>query len=133
MRTRPLGFCRYGVRRQLVALTVAYLLALQGLLGALGMATAVAASVSPDPAAIICSTAHETGESHHDGSELPCCGCGPLCSANSGITAGAAPEAASIPLRRSAVATAGWSVRLVDVQPRAFLTPQQARAPPSIA
>jgi hypothetical protein len=136
MRQQPHSIRRHGTRRRIVALALAYLLAVQGLLVAWGTVSAVAASLSPAGVGIICSSSDATGAPHRSNDSdapPPCCACGPLCFSGGAVPLCAVPEATILRVLRPASTLAEWSRRTADVPARTFLSPQQARAPPAMA
>jgi hypothetical protein len=131
MRALPFGIRQIGIRRRLVALMLAYLLALQGGIVAWATVAAVAATVSP-ATSVICSSGHHGDAPHQSDGTLPCCACGPMCVSCASPAAAAAPELAAFMPQRLPVALQ-WSVEPTDALSRAHATHWQARAPPLTA
>jgi hypothetical protein len=122
-----------GLRRRLVALALAYVLALQGLLAAWGTSAAIAATLMPAAAGIICTSADHGSSTDRDHGPSPCCLCGPMCHAGCGPSMGAAPVNAVTVLRPRPAASIVWMAPRVGDPQRILLSPWQARAPPAMA
>jgi hypothetical protein len=122
-----------GLRRRLVALAFAYLLALQGLVAAWGTSAAIAATLTPAAAGIICTSADHGSSTDRDNGPSPCCLCGPMCHTGWGSSVGAAPATAVTVLRLPIAAGIVWMAPRVGDPQRILLSPWQARAPPAMA
>lgn len=120
-----------NIRRRIVALGVAYLLALQGLLVAWGAVAAIAHAQSELPS-ILCTAAGEPGSGSRSGDEPACCLCGPLCAHGGGTVVSTPAQTEVTTIQRPCVA-ADWSIRPFDVALQNSTGPCQARAPPVTA
>lgn len=130
MRIMRLLMADRGLGGAIVSL-IAYLVVLQGLMGAVAGGTM--AGSAPSPATVLCSGAlvptDDTGSGPDAGHAAACCTA--LCRATCLTGACLPPTPASLPLPRTALSGAPMAVAVAAAAPRAVRLVPEARAPPA--
>lgn len=120
---------RTGWRRTALVAALAYVLALQGVLLALGGAMQVQAAGLP--ATLLCVQKDDGGTAHQPGSAEHALSCALACSVSSAPD-GPLPVIASLPMSRAVPVTAGFKAGRQRLAASSAVLPVGSRAPPRL-